>query len=60
MTGPPTPRQIADLLARARALTAAGPHADPAEVAAYLAAKADLLTRIADQHTEHATGSDHD
>lgn len=56
MTDSPTPprvrpRDIADLLAWATSLSAA-PHAtDPAERAAYLAAKADLLTRIADQHT---------
>jgi hypothetical protein len=49
---PPTARQIADLLAWARALTQAGPAADPAERAAYLAAKADLLHRITN-HAEH-------
>lgn len=55
MTGSPTPprvrpRDIADLLAWAASLTQAGP-ATPAARAAYLAAKADLLTRIAAQHT---------
>ncbi|MGH4006929.1 MAG: hypothetical protein ACRDTH_01950 [Pseudonocardiaceae bacterium] len=56
MTGSPTPprvrpRDIADLLTWATSLSAARPAADPAERAAYLTAKADLLTRIADQHT---------
>jgi hypothetical protein len=55
VTGSPTPprvrpRDITDLLARAASLTQAGPPT-PAAWAAYLAAKADLLTRIADQHT---------
>jgi hypothetical protein len=45
--GPVRPREISDLLAWARALTQAGPAADPAERAAYLQAKADLLARIA-------------
>jgi hypothetical protein len=44
------PRDIANLLAQAASLTQAGP-ATPAARAAYLAAKADLLTRIAEQHT---------
>jgi hypothetical protein len=43
---PPTVREIADLTARLRALTAAGPDADPAERAAFLADKAALLARI--------------
>jgi hypothetical protein len=47
-----TPAEIADLLAWARCLTEAGPAGDPAERAAYLTAKADLLARIADQHPE--------
>jgi hypothetical protein len=56
MTSSPTPprvrpRDIADLLAWATSLSAARHAADPAEWAAYLAAKADLLGRIADQHT---------
>jgi hypothetical protein len=55
MTDSPTPprvrpRDIADLLAWAASLTQAGP-ATPAAQAAYLAAKADLLTRLAAQHT---------
>jgi hypothetical protein len=59
MTSPPPPRvrprDISDLLAWATSLSSA-PHAtDPTQWAAYLAAKADLLTRIltriADQHT---------
>jgi hypothetical protein len=40
-------REISDLLSWARTLIQAGPGADPAERAAYLAAKADLLARIA-------------
>jgi hypothetical protein len=56
MTGSPTPprvrpRDIADLLAWATSLSAPRRAADPAERAAYHAAKADLLTRIADEHT---------
>ena len=56
MTSPPAPprvrpRDISDLLAWATSLSAAPHAADPAQWAAYLAAKADLLTRIADQHT---------
>jgi hypothetical protein len=47
---PPSPAEIADLLAWARRLTEAGPAADPTDRAAYLAAKADLLTRIPAQH----------
>ena len=55
MTGSPTPpqvrpRDITDLLAQATSLTQTGPPT-PAELTAYLAAKADLLTRIAAQHT---------
>ena len=50
MTSGPSPAQIAELLAWARRLTETGHHADPAERAAYLAAKADLLARITDQH----------
>jgi hypothetical protein len=45
--------QIADLLARARSITAAGPAADPTQRVAYLIAKAELLARIADQHAEN-------
>jgi hypothetical protein len=45
-----SPAEIADLLAQARALTQAGTAADPTRRAAYLAAKAELLARIADQH----------
>ncbi|MEO3861864.1 hypothetical protein [Acrocarpospora sp. B8E8] len=39
--------QIADLLAWCRRLQAAGPGADPTEVAAYQAAKAEVMERIA-------------
>jgi hypothetical protein len=38
--------EITALLAWARALTEAGPHADPDDRAAYLTAKARLLARI--------------
>jgi hypothetical protein len=66
MTGAPaprrrvTPREIADLLARARSLSVAGPAADPAALAAYLRAKADLLGAITDpdrqpEHRSHRT-----
>lgn len=54
-----TPRQIADLLARAGRLSGAGPAADPAQVTAYLTAKPDLLAtdpkpaHSDDLHTEH-------
>ncbi len=48
-----TPRQIADLLAQARHLSQAGPHADPAALAAYLVAKADLLAAITDPNPAH-------
>jgi hypothetical protein len=55
MTSPPPPRvrprDISDLLAWATSLSSAPHAADPAQWAAYLEAKADLLTRIADQHT---------
>ena len=43
-------REIAELLAWTRRLSAAGPAADPAERAAYLAAKTDLLARITAPH----------
>ncbi|MGH3322443.1 MAG: hypothetical protein ACRDN9_20165 [Streptosporangiaceae bacterium] len=48
---PVTARDIADLLAWARALTGAGQAVNPAEQAAYLHAKAQLLSAIADTHT---------
>ncbi len=50
-----TPREIADLLARARSLSVAGPAADPAALATYLSAKADLLGAITEpeQQPEH-------
>jgi hypothetical protein len=51
MTSPaPSPAQIADLLSWMRRLSDAGATADPAQRAAYLAAKANLLARIADAH----------
>ena len=57
MTGTPSAAQIADLPAWARRLTEAGPTADPADRAAYLAAKADLLTRLTD-HPHDQTDKD--
>lgn len=45
-----TTAEIAHLLAWARSLTTAGAAVDPAERAAYLAAKTALLARITDQH----------
>jgi hypothetical protein len=51
--GQADPAPIADLLAWARWLTHAGATADPAQRVAYLAAKAELLARIADQHAHH-------
>jgi hypothetical protein len=59
MTNPPSapsPAEIADLLAWTRRLTHAGATADAAERAAYLAAKADLLARIADAHADDHPG----
>ena len=49
MTGQPVrPAEISDLIAWAARLSRTGPgSASPAETAAYLAAKADLLDRIA-------------
>jgi hypothetical protein len=49
----PTVHEIAALIARLRALTAAGPDADPAERAAFLAEKAVLLARVPPETTEH-------
>jgi hypothetical protein len=49
------PREIAELLAWCRRLSAAEPGTDPAERAAYLAAKTDLLTRITDTTTPTTT-----
>lgn len=59
MTNPaaaPSPAQIADLLARARQLSTPGASTDPAQRAAYLAAKADLLARIADTQADEDPG----
>ena len=44
---PVRPGEISDLIAWAARLSRTGPGASPAEVAAYLAAKANLLERIA-------------
>ena len=52
---PVRPGEISDLIAWAARLSRTGPgNASPAEAAAYLAAKADLLERIA---AERAAGS---
>jgi hypothetical protein len=48
---PVTAAEIADLLTQLRTLRTPAQGGDPAEHAALLAAKADLLTRIADEHT---------
>lgn len=54
MSGPPSEPvsawEIAELLAWARRLSDAGPHADPGDRAAYLTAKNLLLARIT--HTD--------
>lgn len=55
MTGPdPHPRagvwEIADLLVWARRRSDAARHADPADRAAFLAAKTDLFARLAHRH----------
>jgi hypothetical protein len=42
----PSVREIAELIGRLRQLTTAGPDADPAERAAFLANKDDLIERI--------------
>lgn len=42
----PTPREIADLMARIRRLSDLGTAADPSEREAVLAAKRELLARI--------------
>ena len=55
MSPPVRPGQISDLIAWAARLSRTGPgRASPAETAAYLAAKANLLERIA---AERAAGS---
>ena len=56
---PVTTTEIADLLAWARQLSAGG-SADPTQRAAYLAAKANLLARIADaQAHDHPCHASH-
>lgn len=64
MTGPPVrPAEISELIAWAARLSRTGPGAaSPAETAAYLAAKANLLDRIAasreqDGQSSHDTGT---
>ena len=56
-------REITELLAWCRRLTAAGPDADPAERSTYLAAKTELLARITDPDpnpAQHDHDHDHD
>jgi len=48
---PVTAAEIARLLTQLRTLRTPAQGGNPAEHAAFLAAKADLLTRIADEHT---------
>jgi hypothetical protein len=48
---PVTTAEIADLLARLRTLRSPAQGGDPAAYATFLSAKADLLTRIADEYT---------
>jgi hypothetical protein len=57
MNDPVTVTEIADLLAQLRTLSPPRP-SDTAARAIFLAAKADLLTRIADQHA-HDWPCDH-
>ena len=49
---PVTAAEIADLLTRLRTLRTPAQGGDLAEYAAFLTAKADLLTRIADEHAD--------
>jgi len=59
MSSPVTTAEIADLLTGLRTLRTPAQGGDPTEHAAVLSAKADLLTRIADEHTsEPACGHD--
>jgi len=52
-----TARQIADLLTWARSLAEQGAAADPAERAAFLATKHELLNRLTHDNTDqHDTG----
>jgi hypothetical protein len=53
---PVTTTEIADLLAWTRRLGTQRRHADPAERAAYQAAKAALLARITGNHPDHTAG----
>jgi len=57
VTGTPSATQIADLPAWARRLTETGLTADPADRAAYLAAKTALPTRIT-THPHDTTDED--
>jgi hypothetical protein len=53
VTGAPSATQIAELMAWARRLSDAHCTGDPADRAAYQAAKADLLARIAATNPHH-------
>ena len=52
MSSPVTTAEIADLLTGLRTLRTPAQGGDRAEHAAFLSAKADLLTRIADEHAD--------
>jgi hypothetical protein len=58
VTGTPSPAEIADLLTWARRLTEAGRTAEAADRTAYLAAKTNLLARIAHCHPHDHTDED--
>jgi hypothetical protein len=55
-----TARQIADLLAWARSLAEQGAAADPAERAAFLATKHELLNRLTHNNTAQHNTAQHD
>jgi hypothetical protein len=50
-------REIAELLAWCRRLTAVGPDADPDERSAYFTTKTELLTRITEPDPHHSEQS---
>lgn len=54
-TDPPSIREITELIARLRRLSAAGRGADPADRAAFLADKDALIERITGNQADRAT-----
>jgi hypothetical protein len=56
---PVTAAEIADLLTRLRTQRTPAQGGDPAEHAAFLTAKADLLTRIAHEHADDQRPCEH-